>query len=228
MKKVFLFPIMFLLCVLAACSNDDNNDSDKQLTDKEYIINGHKFVDLGLSSGLLWADRNLGAYSTIASGNYYSWGEVSPKGEFTFENYKFYDSTNPLYYTKYNTKDGLNTLLPQDDAATMEWGVKCRIPTKEEVYELMTECKWIGKSDGSGFTVKGPNGNSIFLPMTGMFDGGTHFNMQEYGYYRTSSLSIYGPVNATAYCMWLLPQDVNMPDGYLRVFGMCIRPVATK
>jgi len=46
MKKVFLFPIMFLLCVLAACSNDDNNDSDKQLTDKEYIINGHKLEHL--------------------------------------------------------------------------------------------------------------------------------------------------------------------------------------
>lgn len=213
--------------MLAACSNDDNDNSDKQPSNKEYIIYGHKFIDLGLSSGLLWADCNMGAISPENPGYYYSWGEVSPKNTFGMDNYKFYDTTISDRYTKYTTKDGLYTLLSQDDAATMEWGTRCRIPTKEDMYELCDECKWTLKSDGSGYTVKGPNGNSIFLPMTG-FNIGNGLSSPEYGCYWTSSLTLSVSPSQSAFNLVLIPQFVRLYDGYLRFWGMCIRPVATK
>ncbi len=42
-----------------------------------YIIGGHGFVDLGLTSGLLWATCNVGATSAADYGNYYTWDEAS-------------------------------------------------------------------------------------------------------------------------------------------------------
>ncbi len=40
--------------------------------DGSYTINGHKFIDLGLSSGLLWAETNVGATNYYDYGTYYS------------------------------------------------------------------------------------------------------------------------------------------------------------
>ena len=37
-----------------------------------------QWVNLGLPSGLLWANKNLGASSVTDSGDYYFWGETSP------------------------------------------------------------------------------------------------------------------------------------------------------
>ena len=37
----------------------------------------YNMVDLGLPSGLLWADRNVGATSTESYGTYFAWGETS-------------------------------------------------------------------------------------------------------------------------------------------------------
>ena len=51
MKKILrLFPMVLLcMCVLTACSSDDG-DGDGESNNKYgvYVINGHKFVDLGL------------------------------------------------------------------------------------------------------------------------------------------------------------------------------------
>ena len=38
--------------------------------------NGHKFVNLGLPSGLLWATRNVGARTPKDKGLYFAWGET--------------------------------------------------------------------------------------------------------------------------------------------------------
>lgn len=44
------------------------------------LINGHKFVDLGLPSGLLWACTNIGVPgSSSLVGYYFAWGETEPK-----------------------------------------------------------------------------------------------------------------------------------------------------
>ncbi|MBQ5747368.1 MAG: PEGA domain-containing protein, partial [Bacteroidales bacterium] len=46
-------------------------------------INGHEYVDLGLPSGLKWATCNVGADSPEEYGDYYAWGEIETKSEYT-------------------------------------------------------------------------------------------------------------------------------------------------
>lgn len=74
MKKLLrLFPLLLLCaCVLTSCGSDDDGDGDSisNPVENEYVINGHKFIDLGLPSGLLWADCNVGAASPEDSGYY--------------------------------------------------------------------------------------------------------------------------------------------------------------
>ena len=62
-----------------------------------------KAVDLGLPSGTLWGDRNIGAKSVAESGNFYAWGELTSKSEkeFIWETYKF------MNYVDYSHKEVL-------------------------------------------------------------------------------------------------------------------------
>ena len=110
-------------------------------------------IDLGLPSGTLWADRNIGASSPEDSGYYFAWGEIEPKnGKYTWDIYKY--------------KDNPETLPSSHDAATQNWDSDWRMPTKEQFDELIENCKWTWKK-GKGYEVKGKNGNSIFLPAAG-------------------------------------------------------------
>ena len=52
------------------------------------VINGHKFVDLGLPSGLLWARTNVGASSSSDDGDYFAWGETKSKSYYYWSTYK--------------------------------------------------------------------------------------------------------------------------------------------
>ncbi|WP_455162335.1 hypothetical protein [Tannerella forsythia] len=65
--------------------------------------------------------------------------------------------------------DNKTTLEAADDAATRKLGSLWRMPTKEEIRELLDHCTWNWTTqDGvNGCEVKGPNGNSIFLPAAG-------------------------------------------------------------
>ena len=126
MRKIFkLFPMMLLcMCVLTACSSDVG-DGDGKSNNKYgvYVINGHKFVDLGLPSGLLWAECNIGASEPEEAGYSYRWGEVEV---YTLNAwYKFYDGNSDTF-TKYTKKDAKTTLEPEDDAATV-YGAKIAV-----------------------------------------------------------------------------------------------------
>ena len=125
-----------------------------------------EYVDLGLS--VKWATFNVGAIAPEDYGNYFAWGEVEPKAEYGWENYKWGDGT-ASNMTKYNEKDGLTTLELSDDAAHVNWGGKWRMPTMEEAKELYDKCEWNPETrDGiDGYRVVGPNGNSIFIPIAG-------------------------------------------------------------
>lgn len=174
MKKLLRLLAM-LLCVFAliACGDDDNDDNITEGKDGVYVINGHKFVDLGLPSGLLWATRNVGAEAIFEAGNYYSWGEIEPKNKYTLATYKWFDGDE---FTKYTQEDGKCVLDAADDVATVKWGKKCRLPKFAEAIELVTKCKWKWQlsyynESRSGYLVTGPNGNSIFLPAAGSITG---------------------------------------------------------
>ena len=129
----------------------------------------HDYVDLGLS--VKWATCNVGATTPEEYGDYFAWGETEAKQNFSWEIYKWCNGTKSTI-TKYNATDGLTTLLPEDDAAHVNWGGQWRMPTKEELTELREQCtwKWVTINGIKGNKVTGPNGNSIFLPAGGSYN----------------------------------------------------------
>lgn len=176
MKKIFYLAAMVLCLGIAAtsCKKDDTKDAEiEDLGGGIYKINGARFVDLGLPSGLLWAECNVGATSATERGNRFAWGETESKtGDYTPENYKF--GTSADNYTKYSERDGKQVLEAADDAATVALGSPCRTPLSSEFKELLnsdnTTGEWTSKTTSDGKTVKGyevkskKNGNSVFFP----------------------------------------------------------------
>ena len=113
----------------------------------------YKKIDLGLPSGTLWADRNIGATDIYDGGKLFQWGDPTPydipehtgviinEGQKRFEwgDYKWNPSVDGITFTKYNGADGKITLDPEDDAAHVNMGSDWRMPTKEQVIELFKE-----------------------------------------------------------------------------------------
>ena len=138
-------------------------------------INGHEYVDLGLS--VKWAACNVGATSPEEYGNYYAWGETTTKAKYNESNCPNYGlSISQLQSQGYIDSEG--NLTAQHDAATANWGGSWRMPTKSEMQELIDKCIWTWTTQNgvNGYKVKGPNGNSIFLPAAGYRIGSSLFD----------------------------------------------------
>lgn len=150
---------------------DSNNLSDnKQQSDSD---SNELYVDLGLPSGTLWAKMNVGATSPEQVGDYFSWGETSPKDNYSRSNYKWNGwDIDQLIENGICGSD--STLAPEHDAATVNMGEDWRMPNLQECIELLKACAWsdttIANNDRETllFKVTGPNGNYILLPRTGV------------------------------------------------------------
>lgn len=143
-----------------------------KLTQSSMMHNGHEYVDLGLPSGLKWATCNVGAIKPQEYGDYFAWGETTPKQSYVESNYKWYKKSffgGAYKLTKY--KDERESLLEYtDDAARVNWGGKWRMPTRTEQDELRNHCtwEWTTLNGEKGYKViSKKNGNSIFLPAAG-------------------------------------------------------------
>ena len=176
------------------------------LTDGEKLNRiTYNAVDLGLPSGTLWADRNVGADSPEAYGDYFAWGETEPKDYYDWSTYKWcngsYD-TQTKYCTNssYGTVDGKTVLDLEDDAAYVNMGSEWRMPTHDELKELYNNCSWSWTTQNgvSGYKVTGPNSNNIFLPAAGFRDNSNLIYAGSYGYYWSSSLVESYPYDAYA------------------------------
>ena len=211
MKKIYL--IMALACLVMVSCKKDGGDGK---------IQGHEYVDLGLPSGIKWATRNLGADNPEDYGHYFAWGETEPKNEYTEE--------NSLTYDVVMTDISGNA---QYDAATANWGDKWRMPTIEAFEELIEECDWIyeGVNGVNGYKVVGPNGNSIFLPLSGYRNGSSLKEAGVEGYYWSSAPDddIYDPYY---YCYVDIAKCLSLfgglgcdMDNYPRYEGYSIRPI---
>ena len=199
---------------------------------KPAIVNGHKFVDLGLPSGLLWATCNVGAETATDVGNYYAWGETEPQSSNTYS-WSSYKYGIDNLTKKYNSSDQKTTLEKDDDAAAVNWGDSCRMPTSDEFDELLSSenCTWtqtsMTTSDGS--SVKGyqvtsvKNGNSIFLPISGCRYDGKLSNHDSNGYYWSSTRSSDNSSNA--YYLYFF-SSLYKQDYDSRYYGYTVRPVA--
>ena len=166
-------------------------------------------VDLGLASGLLWAKYNIGTTEPTQLGNYYAWGETSPKKKYYSDNYKYYiwKGDDLKRISKYNEEDGKTVLDLEDDAARANLGVGYRIPTKADWEELLEDCKWEAvtttlseiidpsqKKVIARWKVTGPNGNSIVLPTTSGFKADGWGVQPDYDIYYTTA-NLYPPAD---------------------------------
>lgn len=131
------------------------------------------YVDLGLPSGNLWAECNLGASTPEQYGDYYAWGEVEPKQEYTYPNHKWYKEGAPSKgFTKYNNEDGKLTLEDEDDAVIQKLGNGWRTPTLADFRELtnqkLTTIKKTTLNGVAGYQITSKkNKKSIFIPCAG-------------------------------------------------------------
>ncbi len=189
MKKIFFLLTFVLGCasaqaqVIQIYKNGTLEDSYYSVGDNDYKVvvkegkyypgdgKTHDTVDLGLS--VKWATCNVGASSATETGSYFAWGETASKADYNSYNsewsgYKYATAWDNM--TKYNAADGKTVLDPEDDAATVNWGSRFRMPTQDEFKELVEKCTWTWDSINGGFSVKAANGNSIFLPAAGWWD----------------------------------------------------------
>lgn len=199
---------------------------------------GHKIhiavsgaIDLGLPSGTKWAACNLDASYPEQKGNLYAWGEhypyyLEPTGYIEPVRYydwiSYFDSKNNegTEFYKYTTPG--RQLQPDDDAANIQLGSKWHIPTHSDFEELLNYCRCSFIGDFYLLLVTGRNGNTIVLPLTGVYMANGH-NAKNEGHYWTSTLSGEGANKA----LGVFFRDGSSP--YIitdtRCNGLAIRPV---
>ena len=163
---------------------------DRQLGSGLYS-NGFPYVDLGLPSGTLWADMNIGANDKTDHGLYFAFGDTKVHDssyEFRWSNYPWYDDARDTL--KYYSKDGLTELYPEDDAARQVLGGSWMVPSTEQFLELLDErnctCRYVETDGYAGqlFTSV-RNGNQLFLPVCGMICCGREYGLRTDGNYWT-------------------------------------------
>ena len=206
------------------------------------FINGHAYVDMG--DGLKWATCNIGANSPEEYGDYFAWGETVPYYESISENgtvtwkegkssgydwssYTKFTTDNGASFTKYTGND-YSTLQSDDDAATANWGGTWRIPTKEEWTTLKDNYSWTWTTENGvpGQKVTSNiNGNSIFLPAAGNFNGTTRKNLKTKGLYWDSTL-FYSDMIESAWDFYFDAYDIYSASSGVRYYGLPIRPVS--
>ena len=177
-------------------------------------INGHQYVDLGLS--VVWATCNVGASSASDNGDYYAWGGTGEVTEWGRDNYKKYSrSTSDISGTS-------------RDVARLKWGGRWRMPTIADFRELMNKCTWTFTTVNgvNGYRVKGRNGNSIFLPASGYVFASRRYEYNEQGYYWSSTPD--GKDSQNAINLYISYDKEYYMDSGDRSFGYMVRPVANK
>ena len=195
---------------------------------------GLEAVSLGLSSGTRWANMNLGAWGVLSYGQFFAWGETQDYGvmsghTFSWNNYLWSKNGSSTEFFRYNSQDNIKTLmLEYDDAAWAKWGALWRMPTKDEMDELIDQTtqqvvanyesssiagvKFISKEDAS---------KHIFLSFGGYMDA-TVNERDHRGYYWTSTL---GDDVANAQYLYMYEGGSTYTSSVARYLGISIRPV---
>ena len=212
----------------------DNNIDDKPIHNK---IKQIEYVDLGLPSGTLWANMNLGATSETDYGDFYMWGSTTPNttDKCTWKNAPFNNGLS-YFYKKYFTShksewlDDKGNLKPEYDAAYKATnGMSC-MPTSAEFKELYdnTIHEWVEDFNGSGvngwkFISKTNIRKYIFFPASGYATGtGVNFRGSN-GYYWSSSL--HPSYSYSGLFLYFYSGGVYPQYNSYRYLGFCVRSV---
>ena len=200
------------------------------MTQKEIIIDGvtyictpkeekavkkveHKFVDLGLPSGRLWATCNIGAEKPTDCGDYFAWGAVEPYDldDCDMDNYEKTEAAQ------------LTEIDDAHDAAKVLWGEEWRMPNITDFAELIDFCDYhLEKIDGvlCGVYSSKVNNNKLIIPAAGCVVGGLLGCRGSGGYcWSRSRLS-------SSYA-WTLNFESSGRDVHAdgRFYGFSVRPV---
>lgn len=122
-------------------------DTIKKVEEVKKVDSEVDGVDLGLSVN--WATHNVGASAP------HKVGYLIPLGNVTG--------------TKKSAKRHYEEVSGASDIATVKMGKGWRMPTAQEMLELIDKCEWKQKTikGVKGAQVTGPSGESIFLPASG-------------------------------------------------------------
>lgn len=194
-----------------------------QLNEEMGFEKGRMYVDLGLSSGTMWATMNVGEGGLFLE-PYYAWGTLSE-----------YNTYSKIRYDHLNSKetltDGMRLNLTHD-IARQQWGGRWRMPTLDDFTELVNECAMTWCSLGNrrrAILITGPNGNKLVLPVTGYYKDGEIRDDRFQAYYWTSTL--YKDNLERAWAIFFGEEDdekvsvFNRIDPRERFQGLSIRPV---
>jgi serine/threonine protein kinase len=228
MVGALLFAVLFVLYHVSGITSFSATDQEPTPAPTETTVqkvermqyttcpdgNHPHMIDLGLPSGTKWACCNLGASTPEQSGNYYRWGETNP----------FKEGDTDAAYPYKNVDIGNNIAGTKYDAATANWGASWRMPTENQMKELMDNCtyKWTTLNGVEGAKVTGRNGGKLFFPASGpRISDGSLSNVGSNGYYWSASAfsSNYG------YSLYF---DSGSWDRYgnPRAYGFPVRAVA--
>lgn len=159
-------------------------------------------------NGPYWAETNIGAENPEDYGYYFWWGDTigykRENGAWTASdgsssNFSFEEANIPTYGKSVSTlqnegwitADGV--LLPEHDAAQVHWGGGWRMPTKQEMDDLVSRCDWTWATTNGvdGYIVRGRDSYAsvkIFIPVAGYGSGTSTDNaVGRYGYYWSSA-----------------------------------------
>lgn len=214
---VTLVWIVMIALVAVSIGRDDSNSTYQSIMTNEPIAI-HGEVDLGLSVN--WATCNVGADNEWESGNFYAWGQTFSKDE---------------YMKDYTKPEGDISGNSKYDAATANWGDGWRMPTKEELEDLVNKCTWerTNRKGMNGYVVS-RNGKSIFLPICGGANGKNITKTipesrknGRAGYWSGTNHS----VDTSAYILWFTTKDDKPIYAVTTTpfhMGRSIRPVRDK
>ena len=202
--------------------SDEPSDNPDPILPEPVLPDMHEAVDLGLS--VKWATCNVGASSPEEYGDYFAWGETTTTSSYDESNCTTYAlSTSELQSRGIIGDDG--NLTAAYDAATANWGGSWRMPTLDEIKELLNNCTWTWTTQNGvkGRKVTGPNGNSIFLPAAG----------RRYGTDDLHGAGSHGFYWSAAPCSFIdSAYDLGFNSDYyywygdFRYYGHSVRPVS--
>lgn len=145
----------------------------------------YEFIDLGLPSGTLWCNKNIGAKNVTDIGQYFAWGEnkgyyqTTNTKQFSKNDYKYYNSSNDNYIKYIDNKTKLENC---DNPVRIYIGKEYDIPEYYDFQELIsnTNQQYISNYNNSGINgillTSKNNTNSIFIPFGCVIQNGVILN----------------------------------------------------
>lgn len=135
-------------------------------------VEGHEYVDFWLPSGNFWATCNLGAATPYDAGLLFQWGVVTavPESDLPWQDYIYFEGFHDPEEEQYPivADIGADISDTEYDAVRHMWGNGWRMPTEEDMRELLGYTTPFDRTEAEG--VRGVrllghrHRKSIFIP----------------------------------------------------------------